>query len=104
MPLLRTDREKLQLLGKFKFVGQAAWMLNDIWPKEQDMHAEELWNFVAMFAEFEIENSEQGRDLDEMDMRQTMQEMRALPQCRRRVVQADQHESLPHLQQLVRLG
>ena len=88
-------------------------MLNDIWPKEQDTHAEELWNCVAMFAEFEVENSEESRNLDEMDMHRVfewmdkhkmIQEMRALPQCRRRVVQADQHESLPHLQQLVRLG
>ena len=88
-----TDQEKLQQLGKFKFADQATWMLNAMWPKEQDAHAEELWNFVAMFAEFEIENHGDCCDLDEMGMHlvfewiykhQMMQEMRALPQGRRR--------------------
>ena len=42
MPLTGTDQEKLQQLGKFKFADQATWMLNDMCPKEQDTHAEEL--------------------------------------------------------------
>ena len=41
-------------------------MLNAMSPKEKDAHAEELWNFVAMFSEFEIENRAEGCDLDEM--------------------------------------
>ena len=55
-------------------------------PKELDAHPEELWNLVAMFSEFELENHAEGCDVDEfsmhrvferMDKRQTMQEMRA---------------------------
>ena len=93
MPLTGTDQEKLQQLGKFKFADQATWMLNVMWPKEKDAHAEELWNFVAMFAEFENENHGDCCDLDEMGMHrvfewlykhQMMQEMRAPPQGRRR--------------------
>ena len=57
-----------------------------MWSKEKDVHAEKLWNFVAMFSEFEIENHVEGCDLDEMgmhrvfdrlDKHQTMQQMRA---------------------------
>ena len=77
--------EKLQQLGKFKFADLATWMLNTMWPKEKDAHAEEQWNFVAMFSEFEIENHAEGCDLNEMgmhrvfewmDKHQTMQEIR----------------------------
>ena len=78
--------EKLQQLGKYKFADQATWILNPMWSKEKDVHAEKLWNFVAMFSEFEIENHAEGCDLDEMgmhrvfdrlDKHQTMQQMRA---------------------------
>lgn len=83
---MQSREEKLQQLGKYKFADQATWMLNAMCPEERDVHAVELWNFVAMFSEFEIENHAEGCDLDEMgmhrvfermDKHQTMQEMRA---------------------------
>ena len=81
---MMSTEEKLQQLGKCKFADQAMWMLNTMRPNEKDEHAEELWNFVGMFWEFEIENHAEGCDLNEMgmhrvfewmDKHQTMQQM-----------------------------
>ena len=55
-------------------------------PDELEEHADGLWNFDAMFSEFEIEKHAAGCDLDgmwihrvfvQMDKRQTIHEMRA---------------------------
>ena len=70
-----SDQEKLNTIGKKVFKEQAIWVLNSMWPTEQDKHAEELWNFVAMFAEFEIENHAEGCDLDEMGMHRVFERM-----------------------------
>ncbi|KAL7720784.1 Calcium-regulated actin-bundling protein C-terminal domain-containing protein [Entamoeba marina] len=80
-----TDQEKLNEIGKTKYADQAVWMLNAMWPDDNGSHAEELWNFAALFSEIDPENHAEGCDLDELNMHrvfekinkhQTMQEMR----------------------------
>jgi len=83
-----SDQEKLNAVAQKKFSEQAIWFLNAMFAKgdeEGNKHAEELYKFVNIFAEFELENHSEGHDLDEMQMhrvfekvnqQQTMQEMR----------------------------
>nr|BAN42039.1 M protein, serotype 2.1 precursor, putative [Entamoeba invadens] len=80
-----TELEHLKEIGQKKFQDQAVWMLNAMWPKEQDKRAEELWNLIVLFSSLELENGKEGCDLDEMNMhrvfeklnaQQTFQEMR----------------------------
>ncbi|EAL51334.1 hypothetical protein CL6EHI_004550 [Entamoeba histolytica] len=80
-----SDMDKLKEIGSKKFQEQAIWMLNAMWPKDQGKSAEELWNYVELFASLDLENGKEGSDLDELGMhrvfekiqkQQTMQEMR----------------------------
>nr|BAN38087.1 TolA protein, putative [Entamoeba histolytica] len=80
------DQETFKALNKKCFKEQAIWMLNALWPTYKDTMAEEVWGFSQMFSEFEIENHENGCDLDELNMhrvfeklgnQKTVQEMRS---------------------------
>ncbi|EKE37167.1 hypothetical protein ENUP19_0285G0020 [Entamoeba nuttalli] len=80
------DQETFKALNKKCFKEQAIWMLNALWPTHKDTVAEEIWKFAQMFSEFEIENHENGCDLDELNMhrvfeklgnQKTVQEMRS---------------------------
>ncbi|KAL7716638.1 Calcium-regulated actin-bundling protein C-terminal domain-containing protein [Entamoeba marina] len=79
------DQQKLNTLTKKVFKDQAIWMLNALWPKQKDSKAEELWNLVQIFSEIEIENHENGCEVDEFQVhrvfeklgeQKTVQEMR----------------------------
>lgn len=70
-----TDQEKFNAITKKCFKEQAIWMLNAMWPASKDEHAEELWNFVQTFSDYEIENHAEGCDLDELNMHRVFEKI-----------------------------
>lgn len=82
---MATNMDLLKEIGSKKFQEQAIWMLNAMWPNDQGANAEEIYQFVSMFAELDIEDGKEGCALDELGMHRaferlqkqlTMQEMR----------------------------
>ena len=82
---MASNMELLKEIGSKKFEEQAVWMLNAMWPQTQDQYAEEVYQYIKIFADLELENGKEGCDLDELGMhrvfekiqkQQTMQEMR----------------------------
>ena len=80
-----SDLETFARLNKKLYKDQAIWFLNAIWPTLKDARAEELWTIKNIFVEFDIDNHEEGCDLDEFQLHrvfeklnegQTVQQMR----------------------------
>jgi DNA repair exonuclease SbcCD ATPase subunit len=78
------DADKLKELATYPYKAQAIWFLNAFWHKHEDQ-AELLWNYVAKFAEFDLQNGANGCELDELNAHrfleffnetQTVREMR----------------------------
>ena len=78
------DADKLKELATYNYKGQAIWFLNAFWNK-YEQEGELLWNYVAKFAEFDLQNGANGCELDELNAHrfleffnetQTVREMR----------------------------
>lgn len=67
------DKQKLETISKKTFKEQAIWYLNATYGVDQDKNAEDLWNYVNKFAEYEIENHEAGCALDELNMHRVLE-------------------------------
>ena len=95
-----SDNELFKKLNKKVFKDQAVWMLNALWPTKKDTVAEEIWNFTKMFAEFEIENHEEGCDLDELNMHRVFEKLN----CHKTVQEMRTHLRSAGVESFKRIG
>jgi len=78
------DADKLKDLATYNYKGQAIWFLNSFWHKHEQ-EGELIWQYVAKFAEYDLQNGANGCELDELSAHrfleffnetQTVREMR----------------------------
>ena len=73
MSLNDTEKQKLQQLCQKKYKDQAIWFLNAYWLENGEAEAENIWNYVNKFAEFDHENGQEGCSLDELNIHRILE-------------------------------
>lgn len=73
MALNDIERTKLKELSEKKYKDQAIWFLNAYWLENGEKEAENIWNYVLKFSEYDNENHEEGCALDELNIHRILE-------------------------------
>jgi len=61
-----TDEQKLDDLTSYTYKNQAIWFLNAFWNSFAEKEAENVWEYVHHCNDLDLQNKEEGSQLDEM--------------------------------------
>jgi len=61
-----TDEQKLDDLASYTYKNQAIWFLNSFWNSFGEKEAENVWAYVHHCNDLDLQNKEEGSQLDEM--------------------------------------